>query len=138
MHEEKVRELITAVERKGRVKGSVGLVVRTLFEVASPTPDFLGSMRQVYERDMITRKMRATPATTISLNLEGRQEDNLNNLLATARANGVRGSAGTVVRTLLEMVTASTDFIQTMQKVAENEEALKKIRRDKSGKAKAE
>lgn len=135
-HQEKITELNTAVEKKFGIKGSVGLVIRTLIECASPTPDFLGCMRQVYERDMASRKGRPAPRSMISLNLEVRQEENLNNLQATARANGVKGSAGTVVRTLLEMVSASTDFIQMMAKVAENEDTLRKIRRDRTGKTK--
>ena len=137
-HQKKIDDLSAELEKNFGAKGSVGLVIRTLIECATVTPDFLGAMRQLYERDIVSRKGRDEKQIAISLNLEVKQEEKMNHLKATALANKVKGSAGTVIRTLLEMVEPSVDFFETMAKVAEAEKSLRSQRRDDARKAKPE
>jgi hypothetical protein len=134
--EEKVADLLKIEQERG-VAGSVGTVIRTLLELATPTSDFLGQMRLVLEKEKILRRERSEPREPIYFNLEVPQEDKLNTLLACARGNGVRGWSSTVVRTLVEMATPSADFLQQMEVVKLRETMLEKARREQPSRKKA-
>ena len=105
-------------------------MLRTLLELASPTSDFLGRMRLGGDIDRALRKNREEERETVIFNLEPQQDEKLNLLLASARGNGVKGAASTVIRALVEMAEPSHDFLSVVKLVKEREMKLRKARRE--------
>ena len=126
---DKVNELIAAALASG-VDCGAGTVLRTLLELASPTSDFLGRMRLGGDIDRALRKNREEERETVIFNLEPQQDEKLNLLLASARGNGVKGAASTVIRALVEMAEPSHDFLSVGKLVKEREMKLRKARRE--------